>query len=87
MAEFSRSGRPGNFGPFVYTPFLESERPNKRQMADTDSGIEPFSPIVWDDRIFVVTATSGGKDEGLRVGLYGETTKFTDYLNTVREHV
>ena len=35
-------------------------------------GLSHSSPIVWDDLIFVTTAESGGADEELKVGLYGE---------------
>ncbi|MBW1803208.1 MAG: hypothetical protein JRJ85_21070, partial [Deltaproteobacteria bacterium] len=35
-------------------------------------GLSHSSPIVWDDRIFVTTAASGGKDEGLKLGMYGD---------------
>jgi len=36
------------------------------------AGLGHASPIVWDDRVFVVSAISGRDDAALRVGLYGD---------------
>jgi outer membrane protein assembly factor BamB len=41
-------------------------------------GLGHASPIVWDDRVFIVTAVSGQDDPALRVGLYGDIWSVTD---------
>ncbi len=35
-------------------------------------GLGHSCPVIWDDKLFVTTATSGKKDESLKVGLYGD---------------
>jgi outer membrane protein assembly factor BamB len=34
-------------------------------------GVSHASPVIWNDRVYVVTAESGAGNDGLRVGLYG----------------
>lgn len=46
-------------------------------------GLSHASPIVWGDRVFVLTATSGGEDE-LRHGLFGDTGYATDFEKTFK---
>jgi outer membrane protein assembly factor BamB len=41
-------------------------------------GLGLSSPIVWGDTIFVSTAIGGQKDEGLKVGLYGDIAPVRD---------
>lgn len=41
-------------------------------------GLGHASPIVWDDRVFVLTAISGRSDASLRVGLYGDIASVPD---------
>jgi outer membrane protein assembly factor BamB len=41
-------------------------------------GISNASPIVWGDRVFVVTAISSAKDSTFRTGLYGDVNPVDD---------
>ena len=41
-------------------------------------GISNSSPIVWGDRVFVVTAISGAGDKTFRTGLYGDVAPVND---------
>jgi|GEM_PF-5936051 len=41
-------------------------------------GLAHASPVIWGDRIYVVTVTSAGPQPELRVGLYGDITPAKD---------
>jgi outer membrane protein assembly factor BamB len=41
-------------------------------------GLSHSSPIVWGDMVCVTTAVAQGKEEALKVGLYGDTTPVDD---------
>lgn len=41
-------------------------------------GMGHSSPVIWDDKIFVTTASSEKKDESLKVGLYGDIAMAND---------
>lgn len=47
------------------------------------AGLGLSSPIVWGDLLCLSTSLSGGKDAGLKVGLYGNITSVTD--DTIHE--
>lgn len=41
-------------------------------------GLGHASPVIWGDKVFIVTAVSGKADAGLKVGLYGNITPVED---------
>ena len=41
-------------------------------------GLAVSSPVVWGERIFITTAVSADKSQGLRIGLYGDTDSAAD---------
>ncbi|HEX6719893.1 MAG TPA: hypothetical protein VF088_22490, partial [Pyrinomonadaceae bacterium] len=53
-----------------------SKSENVRWKADIP-GLSHASPVVWGDKVFVVTAVSSGKDE-TRYGLFGDVAPVKD---------
>jgi len=41
-------------------------------------GLGHGSPVIWGDRVYIVSAESGGGNNGLRVGLYGDIAPVED---------
>lgn len=43
-------------------------------------GLGHSCPVIWDDKLFVTTATSGASEEPLKVGLYGDIDEADDNI-------
>ena len=57
---------------------LERRERQERALEDADSRLHDRSPIVWGDKVFVVTAVSGADDKTFRTGLYGDVKPVED---------